>query len=623
MSARDRYLPIKDYGIIGDSQTAALVSRHGSIDWLCLPQFDSPAILCRLLDAAKGGCFRIHPRGSLDVHRRYLDETAVLETTFRTSTGVLRLTDMFTVADRHTYISRLRPEHEILRVITGVEGEMEVEVFFKPTPDYARRRPRIQKRDGQGFFHTHTGHLLMLRADVPLALSEDRRAVSGTFTLQAGERRYASLAFDREGPAVMPILGAEADRRMQETIAYWRGWTANCNYEGSHRQHVVRSAITLKLLSYSESGAIVAAATTSLPEYLGGVRNWDYRYCWLRDASFTLRAFMELGFDDEADAFIAWLTFVTRRALPHVHILYNVHGGVNVEEQTLDHLEGYMESRPVRIGNEAREQFQLDIYGEVISACYEYAQRGGDLDPWQVRLLRMLGDNICRHWSEPDNGIWEDRVERQHHTYSKVMCWVGLDRLVRLRRDDLLAVDADRFVDVQRQIAERVETEGYDEAGGHYTSRFNDQSLDATLMLLALYGYVPADCPRIRNTYEAIREALGRGPLIYRYPPDGRDGLPPGEGAFGLCGYWSVEYLVRSGRVDEAEEEFTALLSYANDLGLFSEETDPETGAALGNFPQAFTHVGVINAALTLAEARGERPDVFVEEEGEIGRITS
>src|SRR5690606_27832378 len=248
-----------------------------------------------------------------------------------------------------------------------------------------------------------------------LELKEDDSVVAGTVRIQAGERRYLSLAFDREGPAVLPILGAEADERLSQTIRYWRGWTKSCNYAGRHRESVIRSALTLKLLSYAESGAIVASPTTSLPEHIGGIRNWDYRYCWLRDASFTIRSFMELGFEDEANSFIAWLTFVTWRALPEVNILYNVHGNVELSERELDHLEGYMGSRPVRIGNDAREQFQLDVYGEVVNACYEYVERGGKLDPWQRRLLRMLGRTICRRWQEPDDGIWEDRTASQHH----------------------------------------------------------------------------------------------------------------------------------------------------------------------------------------------------------------
>ncbi|HEX7072075.1 MAG TPA: glycoside hydrolase family 15 protein [Rhodothermales bacterium] len=621
MPPKDGYLPIKDYAIIGDTQTAALVSRYGSIDWLCLPQFDSPSTFAALLDAEKGGRFAIHPRGEVSVERRYRHATAVLETTFRAATGVLRVTDLFTVAKRREYFSILRPEHEILRVAECLEGEVEVEVRYEPRPDYARRMPSLEDRGPHGIFEQFGGHVLILRSDVPLSCTKDGLSAYGSERLVAGDRRYVSLASDREGPAVLPLLGAEADERLRQTIEYWEWWSGQCNYDGPYRDAVLRSAITLKLLTYAESGAVVAAPTTSLPEWIGGVRNWDYRFCWPRDAAFTMRAFVDLGFVEEAESFLSWLTFAARRALPELSVLYDLFGGSDISEIELPHLDGYAGSRPVRIGNDARNQFQLDVYGEIASACHEYVQRGLRVDTWQVDLLEQLGDVICDRWSEPDNGIWEARRSPGHHTYSKVMCWVGLDRLIRLHEDGVLHVDVDRYRDVQRRIEEVVESQGFSQTMQSYTRLFGEDSVDASLLLLAVYGYTDAESDRMRGTFRSVRERLGRGALMYRYPPEEDDGLPHGEGTFGLCAFWVVEYLIRLGELDDAERLFSELLTYANDLGLFSEEIDPETGAALGNFPQAYTHVGVINAALTLAEARGRHSAEAVGRDGDVGRI--
>jgi GH15 family glucan-1,4-alpha-glucosidase len=609
--APPRYVPIEDYAVIGDCASAALVGRDGSIDWLCWPRFDSPSIFASLLDADVGGQFQIQPIGDFGVDRRYVNDTNVLETTFTTEDGVLRVTDLMPVARRKAYERELWPTRELLRRVECVEGTVDVDVVCDPRIEYGQVDPPLDDRGPHGFFYNYEGAVLIVRSELPLTLSHAHGTLHGQWTLQEGDRQFLSLTYDEGNPAVLPLLGDHAERKLARTINYWRDWAGRCKYDGPHRDAVMRSALTLKLMTFAPSGAIVAAPTTSLPEAIGGERNWDYRYCWLRDAALTLRALYELGYEEEGQAFFSWLLHATRLTAPKLHVLYDVHGNVDVEERTLSHLEGYRQSPPVRVGNGAHDQLQLDTYGEIISAAYEFVQREHSLGDWHARLLADLGEEVCARWQETDEGIWEVRTGRHHHTFSKVMCWVALERLVALHEEEYVEVPVEKYRDEAAQIRAAVEEHGYDEVQDSYVATFDGDRLDASLLLLPTYGYKEATAPRMKSTFARIHEELAHNGLLHRYPADTDDGFSSEEGAFGICSFWDEELFARLGRVDEAREKLSETISYANDLGLFAEEIDVETGAFLGNFPQAFTHVGLINAAITIEKASEDAPTLY------------
>ena len=598
---------IQDYGIIGNGRSAALVGVSGSIDWLCWPRFDSPSLFAALLDPGRGGHFLIAPPEPHTVTRAYADDTNVLVTTFDTGTGTVRLTDLMPVMSEEEKAVTLAPEHEILRVVECVRGAVEVRVEFHPRPDYARRVVPIRATQQLGFRIEDGRRLYTLRADRPLERTAAEQ-VDGRFTLRAGDRATFSLAFDHAGPAVLPPLGAEALKSVERTLAWWRQWAARCDYNGPYRAAVVRSVLALKLLNYAPSGAIVAAPTTSLPERIGGDLNWDYRYCWLRDAALTVSSLSDLGYDDEASAFLDWLLHSTRLTRPALKVLYDVHGAVPGAEVTLDHLRGHLGSRPVRIRNAAVGQLQLDGYGELVEAVAEMCRRGRRLARETQEMLRALGEFVCDHWREPDQGIWEPRGSPSRHTFSRVMCWVTLDRLLQLHRGGFVRrLPAAQFERERAAVHAEIESEGFNPTLDSFTDVLGGDTVDASLLLLGRFGYLaPADA-RMRGTHRRIMERLRAAPgLVYR----NESSLPEAEGAFGICSAWVTEHLAGGGgSLAEAEGWFRQFLGYANDLGLYAEEIDPATGAALGNFPQAYSHVGLIGAALAI-EAR-RRSDLW------------
>ncbi len=589
---------IQDYAAIGDGRTVALVGRDGSIDWLCWPRFDSPSIFGALLDA-QAGCWRLAPAAPASVTRRYIEDTNVLETHFETATGTLLVTDLMPVASEADKTRLLLPDHEILRVAECVTGDVEIAMHFEARPDYGRARPRVRHAGPLGVRLEMGADLLVLRSDLPLDVAADGR-VAGRARLRAGDTIHASLTFADDWPAVLPPLGAWSQAAMARSVAWWREWASKLHYDGPRRETVIRSALALKLLIYAPSGAIVAAATTSLPERIGGDLNWDYRFCWLRDAAFTVRALFALGCSDEARAFVDWLLHATRLTQPELSVLYDVYGNAPADERVLEGLAGHQGSRPVRIGNGAAGQRQLDVYGEVIDAVAYFVEAGGTLDRETERALCAFGEYVCQHWQEPDDGIWEPRSGAAHNTHSRVLCWTALDRLLQLHADGhLQRAPVAKFQTNRELIRREVEARAWNPRLGSYVAQLDGDRMDATLLLLSWYGFEPAGTDRMRGTYACIRQMLGAGDgLLYRYRTDDS----PGEGAFGICSFWAAEYLALGGGTpEEARDLFERVCAYANDVGLFAEEIDPATGAALGNFPQAFTHVGLINAAVSLA----------------------
>jgi GH15 family glucan-1,4-alpha-glucosidase len=594
---------IEDYALIGDCRTAALVSRAGSIDWLCLPDFSSPSVFAGLLDPARGGSFSVRPAAAFTAKRHYVDRTAVLETTFTTDSGTVRLLDVLPIEDG---VRPMRPMREVLRVIEGEDGAVDMEIRLDVRPDYARRRLRPRQRRGFGWVYSWGNEVMVVQANVDLYLAGD--VLVGAVRIAAGERCYLSLSYTRGDPAIVPPLHAEADERVARTIWWWRDWSARCQYDGPYRDQVIRSVVTLKLLNYAPSGAIVAAPTTSLPEALGKSRNWDYRYCWLRDAGLTTQALISLGYHDEAGSFLGWLLHATRLTWPELQVMYDVFGGTRLKEQELTHLAGYRASRPVRIGNDAYRQRQLDVYGEVAVAAATAVAGEGRLDRQAARMLTGLGSVVCRQWREPDSSIWEVRGPPRHYTFSKVMCWAALDRLLALEAGGAIRLPSakiERFRAERAAIAEAIERRGFNGALGSYVSALDGNQVDASLLLMACIGYKDAGDPRMRGTYERIHQRLGRNGLLHRY--ERRDGIDGVEGAFGICSFWAIDNLAKRGDLDQAERRLAHMLSFANDLGLYAEEIDTASGAALGNFPQAFTHVGLINAAVALQTARQAR----------------
>ncbi|MGZ7079114.1 MAG: glycoside hydrolase family 15 protein [Thermoanaerobaculia bacterium] len=604
---------IADYALIGDARSAALISRDGSIDWLCWPRFDSRSTFARILDVERGGYFVVQPSIPFRAKRRYLEDTNVLETTFETDKGIARLIDLMPVMREEEKRQRLAPLRQLLRRIEGIDGSVPFRIVFAPRPDYARVQPHLRSRR-DAVLCENGPTILTLRSDVTFALEDD--VATASVRLERGHKRYLALAFDSHSPAILPNISEEADEEIDRSIGFWQEWSSQLTYDGPYRDAVLRSALVLKLLTYAPSGAVVAAPTTSLPETIGGVRNWDYRYCWLRDASFTVAALDGCGYELEGGAFVDWLLYATQLTHPRLQILYDVFGEADIPERELKHLTGYRGSSPVRIGNAARNQFQLDVYGEVLGAVEEHLSRNGNFDHITKlggdvrRLLFMLADVVVKRWSEPDNGIWEKRAELQQHVHAKIMAWAALDSALRLAEKGPLR---NGHVDLWRRTKEEIKRvvleSGFNQQLNSFVGVLDGDELDSSVLYASRVGFLPPDDPRVLSTIDAIRKRLGRDELLYRYDIETRDGLPPGEGAFLACSFWMVEALALAGRDDEAGEIFEKLLRRGNDVGLFSEEIDGASGELLGNFPQALTHIGLMNAALCLSKRRAARSE--------------
>ncbi|MGI9088804.1 MAG: glycoside hydrolase family 15 protein [Chthoniobacterales bacterium] len=595
---------IQDYALIGNGRSAALVSRYGAIEWLCWPRFDNASIFAAMLDRERGGAWMIAPSEPAEIERQYIENTNVLETRFRTPSGEIVLTDFMAVTSEENKRHILWPEHEIIRRVKCEGGEVPVRVYINPRPEYGRETGAFQNEGHLGWRMEVGRNVLTLRSEVKLS-PDLNGGLFADLKLRAGQTIAFSLTFATEAPATIPPLGDAIDERLQLTIDWWRSWAAQAKYDGPYRREAIRSALVLKLLSYAPSGAIIAAPTTSLPETIGADLNWDYRFAWLRDASYTVRALYGLGYEDDAAAFVSWLLHATRLTRPELRVLYDIYGERPCEERVLDHLRGYADSRPVRVGNAARDQLQLDVYGEVVDAVTHFIREGERVDRDMQQMLRQFGRYVCEHWREPDNGMWEYRDERRSYTHSRLLCWVAVDRLLKLNaRGQLTGIDVAGCEQARAAIRQDIEKNGWNEELDSYTEFLGGSTVDANLFVLALQNFEPADSERMRRTYRRIREKLVRKPgLVLR----NERSIEWREGAFALCSFWEIDFLARGGgTLEEAHAAFKSTMSYANDLGLFAEELDPQTGDALGNFPQGFTHLGVINAALSLHD-REER----------------
>jgi GH15 family glucan-1,4-alpha-glucosidase len=583
---------IEDYALIGDLQTAALVGRDGSIDWLCFPRFDSGAVFAALLGDPRNGRWLLTPDCRVErCERRYRERSLVQQLDFHTDHGVVRVTD---------FMPPRGVDPDVVRIVEGLEGSVPMRMELVLRFDYGSIVPWVRRLDGDSRIAVAGPDAVCLRT--PVEVRGENLTTVAEFTVGEGERVPFVLTWfpsHREPPDAI-----DAESALEDTCAYWREWLSRCSYGGRYEQAVLCSLMVLKAMTYAPTGGLVAAPTTSLPEQIGGIRNWDYRYCWLRDATFALAALLENGFVDEAGAWRSWLLRAVAGDPDDLQIMYGPAGERRLTEFEVTWLAGYEGSQPVRVGNGASEQFQLDVYGEVLDVLYQARCRGLPADESAWALVVKMLENLERRWREPDEGIWEVRGPRRHFTHSKVMAWVAFDRGLRLIEELGRVGPADRWRAIRDEIHAEVLERGFDDELGSFVQSYGSKRLDASLLTIPLYGFLPADDPRVRSTVEAVRRELVQDGFVLRYRHDEEteavDGLPPGEGAFFLCSFWLVDNLVLLGELDAAQELFERLLALRNDVGLLAEEYDSGLGRLVGNFPQAFSHIGLVNTAMRL-----------------------
>jgi GH15 family glucan-1,4-alpha-glucosidase len=592
---------IEDYAVIGDTQTVALVGRDGSMDWLCLPRIDSPACFAQLLGDDDNGHWQIAPAdGRSCTSRRYRKDTLVLETQWETAEGTVRLIDFMPPRDEVP---------DIVRIVEGVSGRVQMSSRLKLRFDYGQLVPWVRRLDGQ-LAAVAGPDSVYLRSDVEH--HGEGYATVADFAVSEGDRIHFVLTWHPSHEE--PPTPVDPDRALMSTASFWEQWASGCQHRGEYTEAVTRSLVTLKALTYSPTGGIVAAATTSLPEQIGGVRNWDYRYCWLRDATFTLEALLHAGFTDEAESWTQWLLRAIAGSPQDLQIMYGVAGERRLPEYTADWLTGYQGSAPVRIGNAAAEQLQLDVFGEVLGALAVARTVGVPSTDASWAVQRALVDHLGKIWREPDEGLWEVRGPRQHFTHSKVMAWVAFDRVSKAVEELGFPGPAQQWREQADEIHGEVCAKAYDEQRGAFVQAYGSKRLDAAVLLIPRVGFLPGDDPRMVRTVETIKRELANDGFVHRYetgPESGGtnvDGLPGGEGAFLACSFWLADALYMAGRQDEAREQFERLLAVRNDVGLLAEEYGVAAGRQLGNYPQAFSHIGLVNTAHLLAQGDGVTP---------------
>ncbi len=589
-------LDIEDYALIGDTKTAALVGNDGSIDWLCLPHFDSRACFAALLGSEHNGRWSLRPTSPiLHVNRRYRPGTLVLETEFETEEGTVRLTEC--MPPRR---GELEGVPDLVRIVEGISGEVPMTMSLIIRFDYGSTVPWV-RRTGNALTAVGGPDGLCLRA--PVKTRGEGQTTVANFSVAAGERVPFRLTwFPSHEPLPEPV---DPFAEVESTEAWWLDWSDQCTYDGLFRDQVLASLVILKALTFAPTGSIVAAPTTSLPEHLGGVRNWDYRFCWLRDASLTLSALIDAGYSEEAKAWRKWLLRAVAGNPNQIRIMYGLSGERWLYEMEIPWLEGYRGSAPVRVGNAASEQFQLDVYGEIMDIAHQELLAGiesediaGDIEP----LLEAVMDFVRHNWRRPDMGIWEIRGEPRHFTHSKVMAWVAMDRAVKFAESMQLDARARFWRRLRNRIHRDVCQNGFDQEANTFVQYYGSDQVDASLLLIPIVGFLPADDPRVLGTIEAVQKRLCNGALVKRYETESEvDGLPPGDGHFLMCSFWLVDALAVSGQIDQASQNFEQLLAIRNDVGLMAEEYDPATNHHLGNFPQAFSHIGLITSAQYLS----------------------
>jgi GH15 family glucan-1,4-alpha-glucosidase len=603
--------PVANYGLLADCNSAALVDRDGSIDWLCLPRYDSDAVFARLLDP-EAGHWSIRPRGAYRAERRYLPGTLVVETTFTTDKGQVKLTDAMAFAEgQRGHDLGYDAPHELIRSVEGVAGEVELELELAPRPQYGLIKPLVRLEDG-GARTFGAGRMSVSSA---VSLEVDDSTMGAAFTVAEGDRLGFSVRWAppeaRDAPA--PTAPGDVAARIADTAEAWRSWEAEHDiYDGPHRELVRMSSRVLKGLTYRPTGAIVAAPTTSLPETVGGERNWDYRFSWIRDSSLTIEALYIGSCPDEAEEFVSFMTSSSggRAGEGSLQIMYGIGGEHDLSERELPHLRGWRGSRPVRVGNGAWDQVQLDVYGELLNSLWLYREKLGELHMEIQAFVADLADTAARRWMETDSGMWEMRGEPRHHLSSKVLCWTALDRAVKLAPQLGKHAKTEEWEAAREEIRAAVLERGWSEKKQAFAQSFDSDELDAAQLLMPILGFLPADDERMRSTIEAIADELTEDGLVLRYRNDeglNADGLTGEEGTFTICSFWLVSCLAKAGELERAEALFDQLAGYANDLGLLAEEIDTANGEQLGNFPQAFSHIGLITAAWEIDKARGAR----------------